>query len=441
LLQILRLIHVSDMHLGIFPKAYNKIDPSTGIRIRAEDFTKSFLFVMDFAEKEHVDAVLMCGDVFDRIDPVNRVRKDVLDSLTRLTQKGTKVVIIGGNHDTPRLLGSASPLQLLEHINFVSVYHKPSPEPLVLKANGNSDEVDIYPFPYLPPSRWFDYARNTIGLKLPERELTISDRHTIIVEAISKTLKDIAGIAKGRENRKSILMMHYMIEGTDIGHTEYEINDIVLPRTAVPIGGFSYVACGHVHKHQRIGHPSQRGIAFYSGSTERTSFNEHDEDKGFILLDTSGSDGFEIEFQKVPTRPMKLLEFTMPEKRAGEKEGGLLTEFLKTLEQLRVKGEEKDAIIRILIHNATTELKTSLNLRQDAINELLKNAFHWELDFELRKEEIHPGLEAGEVFLKPSEELARYVDALKINDNEKKRVVKSGEKILEEVLERGGDAQ
>lgn len=305
----MRLIHVSDMHLGIFPKVYSKIDPSTGIRIRAEDFTKSFLSVMEFAAKEHVDAVLMCGDIFDRIDPVNKVRKDVLDSLTELTRKGTKVVIIGGNHDTPRLLGSASPLQLLEHIDSVSVYHRPSAEPLALRANGSSDEVDIYAFPYLPPSRWFDYAKNRIDLKVPERELTISDRHTIIVDAISKTLNDMAGIAKSRGHRKSILMMHYMIEGTDVGHTEHVINDIVLPRTAIPMRDFNYVACGHVHKHQRVSQPSQGGMAFYSGSTERTSFNEYDEDKGFILLDTSGSDQFGAEFVKVPTRPMKVFEF------------------------------------------------------------------------------------------------------------------------------------
>jgi exonuclease SbcD len=439
----MRLIHVSDMHLGIFPKTYNKIDPSTGIRIRAEDFTKSFLFIMDFAEKEHVDAVLMCGDIFDRIDPVNRVRKDVLDSLKRLTQKRTRVVIIGGNHDTPRLSGSASPIQLLDHIDSVSVYHKPTAEPLVLKADESSDEIDIYPFPYLPPSRWFDYAKNSIGLKVAENELTITDKHTVVVETISKALKDLTNVAKSREHRKSILMMHYMIEGADVGHSEYVINDIVLPRTVIPIGEFNYIACGHVHRYQRIGKRSQGGDAFYSGSTERTSFNEYDEDKGFLVLETSRDNQFTTEFIKVPTRPMKLVEFRVPETRSGNKsERDHASDFIKMLQQIEVKGEEREAIIRILVHNATADLKASLNLKQDAINALLKNAFHWEIDYELKKEQTHPSLEAGEVFLKPSEELVRYVSALeKISEDEKKRIIKLGEKTLEEVLEKAGDPQ
>jgi exonuclease SbcD len=438
----MRLIHVSDMHLGIFPRAYNKIDPSTGIRIRAEDFTNSFLFVIDFAMKEQVDAILMCGDIFDRVDPVNKVRKDILDSLTRLTEKGAKVIIIGGNHDTPRLPGSASPLQLLDHIRGVSVYHKPSPEPLTIEAAGDQDYVDIYPFPYLPPARWFD-LKDKSDLRVAERELTIADRHRTVVDVISTTLEHLANIARNRQGRKSILMMHYMIDGTDIGHTTYVINDIVLPKTAVPFRDFSYTACGHVHKYQQITRSSDGALAFYSGSTERTSFNEYDEEKGFILLDTERDAQFAPQFVKVPTRPMKLVEFRVSESKVEGRTGkDPLTDFVKMLEQLKSRGEDKDAIIRILIRNATSELKTNLNLRQDAINALLKNAFHWDVDFELRKDETYPSLKAGEVFLKPSEELTRYVDAMKkLSADEKKQVVKLGEKILEEVLEKAGEEQ
>jgi exonuclease SbcD len=436
-------MHVSDTHLGIFPREYGKIDPSTGLRVRTQDFTNSFLFVTEFALKEHVDAILMCGDVFDRIDPPNRVRKDVLDSLMRVTQHGVKVIIIGGNHDTPRLLGSASPLQLLEHIGGVHVFHKPSNEPFTLKATAGSDDVDVYQFPYLPPARWFDFAKSESVLRVSEGELTLSDRHGMIVGCIKKTLDDMGNVARSRKNSRSILMMHYMIEGSDVGHTAYIINDIVIPRGIIPFNIFNYVACGHVHKHQSVTPHGQEGSAYFSGSTERTSFNERDEEKGFILLDTSGASEFTTEFVKVPTRPMQLIEIKASESTAGGSDiKADVMKLLNVLQQTKERREEKEAIVRILIRNATPELKTSISLKEDAIQVLLRNAFHWEIDYEARKDEIHPSLKAGEIFLSPTQELTRYVEAMKsIGDDEKKHIVKLGEQVLEEIIGKPGETE
>jgi exonuclease SbcD len=439
----MRLIHVSDTHLGIFTREYNKTDPLTGMRIRTEDFTKSFLFVMDFALKEHVDAILMCGDTFDRIDPANKVRKDVLDSLMNVTQGGVKVAIIGGNHDTPRLPGSASPTQLLDHISGVYIFHKPTSDPLILNARDGPEKVDVYPFPYLPPGRWFDYAKTKFDLKVAEGELTYSDRNTVITEAISMTLKDIGSIAESKQHSKSILMMHYMIEGSDLGHTTYLINDIVIPKGLIPFNHFNYIACGHVHKYQRVQSPTKNNMAYFSGSTERTSFNELDEDKGFILIDTEKDNEFKTEFIRVPTRPMKLIEIKATElKSDGKATKDPVSNLLKALEQIKARGAEKEAIIRILVRNATVELKAKVNLRQDVLETLLRSAFHWDIDYDMKKDEIHPSVKAGEVFLKPSQELERYVNSMnKISDSEKKRITKLGGKILEDILEKTGEQE
>jgi exonuclease SbcD len=439
----MQLIHVSDSHLGIFTKEYNKTDPLTGMRIRTEDFTKSFLYVMEFAVKEHVDAVLMCGDIFDRIDPVNKVRKDVLDSLMKVTQSGVKVVIIGGNHDTARLPGSASPIQLLEHIRGVHVFHKPTTEPLTLNEKNGPEGVDIYPFPYLPPGRWFDYAKTKSELRVAEGELTYSERNELICGAISRTLRDTGNIARSRGHRKSILMMHYMIEGSDMGHSLDLVNDIVIQKNMIPFSDFTYVACGHVHKYQRIQLPGKNGMAFFSGSTERTSFNEFDEEKGFILVNTDGNRDFRTEFISVPTRTMRLVEVKCTGMKNHTKdEKDPLQDLLKALGQIKSRGEDKEAIIRILVRNATAELKAKVNLNQDALENLLRDSFHWDIDYDLKKEDIHPSMKAGEVFLKPSQELERYVVAMnKIGENEKKRIIKLGTKILECILEKTGEQQ
>jgi DNA repair exonuclease SbcCD nuclease subunit len=383
----------------------------------------------------------MCGDVFDRIDPVNKVRKDVLDSLMKVTQDGVKVVIIGGNHDTPRLPGSASPIQLLDHINGVHVFHKPTPEPLTLNARNDSEEVDIYPFPYLPPGRWFDYAKTRTDLRVAEGDLTYLERSGLITEAISTSLRDTGKVAENKAHRKSILMMHYMIEGSDLGQTTYLVNDIVIPKGIIPFSDFSYVACGHVHKYQRIQLPGKKGTAFFSGSTERTSFNEFDEEKGFILVNIERDNEFKTEFIRVPTRPMKLVEIKATELKSDAKSiKDPSPNLFRTLEQIKTRGEEKEAIIRILVRNATAELKAKVNLNQDELENLLRNAFHWDIDYDVKKEEIHPSVKAGEIFLRPSQELERYVAAMnKISESEKKRIIKLGERILEDILEKTGE--
>jgi hypothetical protein len=115
---------------------------------------------------------------------------------------------------------------------------------------------------------------------------------------------------------------------------------------------------------------------------------------------------------------------------------------LNVLQQTKERREEKEAIVRILIRNATPELKTSISLKEDAIQVLLRNAFHWEIDYEARKDEIHPSLKAGEIFLSPTQELTRYVEAMKsIGDDEKKHIVKLGEQVLEEIIGKPGETE
>jgi exonuclease SbcD len=439
----MQFIHVSDLHLGIFTREYIKTDPLTGMRIRTEDFTKSFLSVMEFALKEHVDAILMCGDIFDRIDPVNKVRKDVLDSLMKVTQGGVKVVIIGGNHDTPRLPGSASPIQLFDHISGVYVFHKPTTEPLTLNERNGPESIDIYPFPYLPPGRWFDFAKNKSELRVAEGELTYSERSELITGAISAALSDTSNIARSKAHRKSVLMMHYMIEGSDMGHSLDLVNDIVIQKSMIPFSDFTYIACGHVHKYQRILSPSKDRMAFFSGSTERTSFNEFDEEKGFILVSTDGGSDFRTEFISIPTRAMRLVEVKATGMKSSTKDTeDPLPSLLKALEQIKTRGEEKEAIIRILVRNATAELRARFNLKQDVLEALLRDSFHWDIEYDLSEDDIHPSVKAGEVFLRPSQELERYVAAMdRVDESEKKRIIKLGERILEGILEKTGEQQ
>jgi hypothetical protein len=140
---------------------------------------------------------------------------------------------------------------------------------------------------------------------------------------------------------------------------------------------------------------------------------------------------------------MQLLEMKASEStREESKIKADVMRLLELLQKAKERGDETEAIVRVLIRNATAELKTNINLKEDAIETLLRNAFHWEIDYETRKDEVHPSLKAGEIFLSPVQELARYVDAMKnISDDEKKHIVKIGEQVLEEIIGKPGEAE
>ncbi len=110
------------------------------------------------------------------------------------------------------------------------------------------------------------------------------------------------------------LCIHQLVEGARVGpsgHAFRDGEDVVrasdLPR------GVTAVLCGHVHRYQVLrgdlsGKPLPAPVV-YAGSTERTSFAEVDEAKGFVSLVTGRSSGpardqLSIVFRALPARPM-----------------------------------------------------------------------------------------------------------------------------------------
>ncbi len=63
------------------------------------------------------------------------------------------------------------------------------------------------------------------------------------------------------------------------------------------------VLSGHIHRHQ-VRRPPGRPPVIYAGSTERTSFAEAPETKGFIVLQLTRSGLGPFEFRPLPARPM-----------------------------------------------------------------------------------------------------------------------------------------
>ncbi|HBY46973.1 MAG TPA: nuclease SbcCD subunit D, partial [Chloroflexi bacterium] len=63
----MRLIHFSDLHLGV--DNHGALDPETGLSTRVLDFLRVFDLILDRAIADRVDAVLFTGDAFKNRDP------------------------------------------------------------------------------------------------------------------------------------------------------------------------------------------------------------------------------------------------------------------------------------------------------------------------------------------------------------------------------------
>lgn len=96
----MKFIHLADLHLGKKLFGYDLI----------EEQKEALEAVLQIADQQQVDGVLICGDVYDTaIPPVNAI--DLLDwFLNELNHRSIDVFMISGNHDSAGRLGFGNEL-------------------------------------------------------------------------------------------------------------------------------------------------------------------------------------------------------------------------------------------------------------------------------------------------------------------------------------------
>src|SRR5207249_620496 len=107
----MRLVHLSDIHLGF--RQYQRQTPA-GINQREADVATSLRRVVDVVIELRPDLVLIAGDVFHTVRPTNPAILHAFLQFSRLVQMlpDTTVVMVAGNHDTPRTAETGCILRL-----------------------------------------------------------------------------------------------------------------------------------------------------------------------------------------------------------------------------------------------------------------------------------------------------------------------------------------
>ena len=88
------------------------------------------------------------GDQFDRPVPSPESEEIVYDALLRLAQTGAHVVVVAGNHDSPRRLAAVRPLLELTNMTVAPTVARPDDGGVVRAATRSGETACIALFPF-----------------------------------------------------------------------------------------------------------------------------------------------------------------------------------------------------------------------------------------------------------------------------------------------------
>jgi DNA repair protein SbcD/Mre11 len=322
----LRILHLSDTHLGF--SAYRKVDEASGLNQREVDVYRAFERVIDRALEISPEVVLHSGDLFDSVRPTNRALSFALDQLIRLSEADIPTVIISGNHSTPRLRETGSVLRVFEHLKNIYPVYK-----------GKLERVEI-------------------------GDLMVHALPHVEGEGMQSQLRMMSPDV---DHGFNVAMMHGGVVGLGVFRMD-DFNEQLI-QSGYLRSDFDYIALGHYHGFSEVA-PN----AFYSGSTERFSFAEAGQRKGFHLVDLKTG---ERRFETIPTRPMLDLG---PIEAGSMNSLELQEEMIEMLEGCEMEGK----IVRLRVVNLPSAVYKALDFNR--ISDAASSALYFEKKLEMIQE-------------------------------------------------------
>jgi exonuclease SbcD len=263
------MLHTSDWHLG-----HSLYDVS-----REAEHAAFLDWLIDTLEAQHVDALLIAGDIFDTSNPSAEAQAAWYHFIARARGKLPKleVVVIGGNHDSAARLDAPDPLFAALNVRVVGGLPRSQGsldlERVLVPLHDSRGKVRAWvaAVPYLRPAdlpqvrtegdRLIDGVREVYGLTLE------------------------AARRRRQPGQALVAMGHCYMVGAELSLlSERKIlggNQHALPVDLFP-EDVTYAALGHLHKAQRVG---GRDSVRYSGSPLPLSLSEAHYRHQVLLVD------------------------------------------------------------------------------------------------------------------------------------------------------------
>lgn len=250
----MRFVHLSDLHIGKRVNEFSMIDDQRYILEQ----------IIGMIKNERPEALLIAGDVYDKPLPPAEAVRLFDDFLFELSETGTEVMIISGNHDSGERLSFGSRIMDKRGIHFTGVYdgnvHK-------VTLSDEFGRVNFYMLPFIKPIH--------VKAAFPDDEEAqkISSFTDAVGFAIRKMKIDVS--------ERNVLISHQFVSGAQRCDSE-EISIGGLDNVDVEVfEDFDYTALGHLHGPQSL----DRSRIRYCGSPLKYSFSEAAQTKSITLVE------------------------------------------------------------------------------------------------------------------------------------------------------------
>ena len=263
----MRLLHTADWHVGRTIRG----------RSRVAEFEAVLAEVIDIARRERVEAMLVCGDIWDHHAPSAESDRLVFEALRECIGHGIQVVLLAGNHDNPRKLRALGLLSELLGVQTQSDVRRPNAGGVLTIEGRDGEEARIAAVPFITEGRYVD-AGAVMGLQ---------------EEWFGAYAEGVAGILRAMSadfdaSTVNILATHIFVDNARVARVDgsertlhigqtYGVTAASLPSTP------QYIALGHVHEPQDI--LDAPVPTAYSGSLLQLDFGERGQQKVVRIID------------------------------------------------------------------------------------------------------------------------------------------------------------
>ena len=328
----MRIVHLSDIHLGF--RQYQR-QTQMGLNQREVDVAKTLHRVVDKIIELSPNIVLVAGDVFHTVRPTNPAILHAFSQFQRLVQRlpEARIIIVAGNHDTPRTTETGCILRLFTPLGIRVVEGKE-------ERFRPFDDVSVLAVPDLPAG----------------------SRPALTPDPSAKY---------------NILLIHGEVEGILPKYAStLERTPMTISEEELGAHRWDYVALGHYHVYRSVA-PN----AFYSGSLDYTSTNPWGElveereaqleGKGFIEHDLAARTH---QFHHIaPERKWVDLPPISGEGLSAADLDARIKELLEGCE-----GGIEDKVVRLVVRDVPRHVIRELDHK--ALRDFRRSALHFHLD-------------------------------------------------------------
>ena len=279
----MRFFHLSDLHIGL--KLMN--------RDLREDQEYILSEVIEAADREKPDAIVIAGDIYDKAVPSAEAVEIFDQFLGELTEGVPFAVImmISGNHDSAPRVDCFR--KVLSRQKVYMIGQPPRTEDEYIEKVTLEDKhgnVNFYLLPFVKPSM----VKQVVGTDENGNNLSYNE-----------TLHRLIGRENINRDERNVLVSHqfYLPVGKkaeEIERMDSEIRTVgnIDEVSADVLEIFDYAALGHIHKPMKLGNENWR----YCGTPLACSVSEAQQQKGIIMIEM-GAKG-EVETTVLPLYPL-----------------------------------------------------------------------------------------------------------------------------------------